>query len=313
MGKLEGGPAPQGAPEIQLVQGIITDIQQINNFYIQQKINFGEAITGGCCEQQNGYTVYENNANPDARRKIFRVSEDSEGCNRCFCAPCHTFDLDFIPIDREDIKSRFFNRVGCCDKWLCCCTCSEFCQVTGLAFANNMQTQNGYWYIYEEKINNCCDPQIMIFECNATEKQPIAMIQCNFMFGGCAECCFDFVYMIFEVDPQTAQSNGKQIASLVKIKPQGLEGMLRECCTDSDNFTCAFNPDYPMDTKARNAGLFKATCLAAVFFLDYMFFEYDNEMVYCENNALHITLVNCYCNGMIWPCQIVLKNDNGGG
>ena len=59
----------------------------------------------------------------------------------------------------------------------------------------------------------------------------------------------------------------------------------------------------------------KATMMASLILTDYMFFENDNGMCYCEGSKLHITLCNTYCCGHTCPCKVVLdgNNNNGGG
>lgn len=296
-------------PELQLVEGCLNMIGNINDFYIQQKINFGEVISGGCCEQTNGYTVFANNPNPDAQKQaLFRVVESSEDCQRCFCHPSHSFDLSFQSLASPQ-RSKFMTREGCWDKWVCCCTCSDSCQNTAATFPAYRFMNNQAVYTYEEKINNGFEPQIVIYQQvyqsgQPGDKVPVAIVECAMCFGGCATFCFDFMYTCYEIDPQTLTANrGKLIAQMVKIRPRDFGGFIREFCTDADNFTCRFNSEYDLSGKS----LFKATVLSAIFFLDFMFFEYDNDLCYCRDEALHINLFNMYCNGCICPCTIQLR------
>merc|ERR1719499_51893 len=86
--------------------------------------------------------------------------------------------------------------------------------------------------------------------------------------------------------------------------------MLRECCTDVDNFQIDFVDRCPWNKDPNFRGLL----LSTLFYLDYMFFEYDQPMVTTnsDNSAIIITLCNFYWSGCICPVCICipLKGDS---
>jgi hypothetical protein len=49
----------------------------IDEFFIQQRIRWGEALTQGCIEQKNIYDVFDKATN----KKIMVIQEESGDCN----------------------------------------------------------------------------------------------------------------------------------------------------------------------------------------------------------------------------------------
>jgi hypothetical protein len=99
------------------------------------------------------------------------------------------------------------------------------------------------------------------------------------------------------------------LAVITKQRPRDCGSFAKEMSTDSDIFTMAFKPGHNLSPQQ------KATMMASLILTDYMFFENDNGMCYCEGSKLHITLCNTYCCGHTCPCKVVLdgNNNNGGG
>ena len=94
-----------------------------------------EAISQGCFEQANRYTIYAGQ--DDVMTPIMIAEEDSDDCTRCFCKPTHSLLLRFTAVDTAG--NRLFpvmtmEREGCtqccgCEGKLClgCFACSEQC------------------------------------------------------------------------------------------------------------------------------------------------------------------------------------------
>jgi len=292
-------------------------LAQINNFKVKQGFKIWEALSQGCCEQLNVYKVYNAEAPVDqANQEVMILKEESSCCNRCFCSPIHTYKVGmFSPYENPDIvpeggfsaltdRPVLIEREGCCSKLLCCFSCTDTCAnhadvlVRGTEEAGNRQSK----YRFEEKLCNGCTPEINIID-NAGNI--LAVISGPSIFGGCSELCLDYDYMITSVGNEQAKGD---IAHVKKKKPEGCLQMCTEACTDVDNFELKFNPNnkHSMDAD------FKAVALAALVYLDFMFFELDNGM--CEgtnNGGIRFTFFNCYCYGCICPCQLTLEKGEG--
>lgn len=297
--------------EVTSYQGIIDDIQHSNDFYIEQKLLWIEAVTQGCCEQANKYKVY--NGVPPEGKMVFGVMEESDGCMRCCCAPGHTYDLHVVSNEGFEINSEFptlLSREGCCGKWLCCWTCGESCQNNATVYPNVAGTK----YDYEEKICNGCKPEIVMYVKDAPGTQdriPIAIIAGPACFGGCSEACVDSHFTVTSIDPETMNAQGGvelgNIAKINKRHPEGCGELVQECCTDVDKFNINFAPSFIYNQDPN----FKLAVMAALFYLDYMFFEMDNGMIDCRDQNLVITCCNLYCCGCICPCECVISGNQG--
>lgn len=128
------------------------------------------------------------------------------------------------------------------------------------------------------------------------------------IFGGCSEFCCDSEFGISVANNDSTMEQIHQLpfgdfASIKKIKPSSFTGALREAFTDSDVWEVAF--------KTKNiTPQQKANILGTMIHMDYMFFERDNDMVYCEGKALHIVFFNCFVYGCLCPCELVLQSNN---
>lgn len=296
--------------EDQVYGGLLNGLAQANTLKVQQKIRWAEAVTQGCFEQSNKYQVY----NAETDEHLFNVQESGDCCNRCCCAPHHTFDLNIIPADKPWGEENFtgpilMSREGCCSKCLGCWTCNESCQNTAQVWPNADASKQRFRM--EEKMCNGMNPEIIIYAVDGVapgEDLPMALLSAPCCFGGCYELCSDFHFEASTIN-SNLQMKGEagDIAHITKVRPQGCCGMLMECCTDIDNFVLAFKPEFAYN----NDPNFKACVLSALFYLDYMFFEMDNGMCHCQDGTLFITLFNCYCSGCICPCCIAISGNSG--
>lgn len=297
--------------------GILNALATNNHLYIEQKIRWIEAITDGCCEQNNKYVVY----NEEGGQVLFGVMEDSDCCNRCFCAPDHTFDLHMIGAENGQINWKeaswtgptLLHREGCCSKCLSCFSCNESCQHVGDVFPDAQESIQRFRM--EEKLCNGCTPEIVIYAvggANDGSDWPMAVLSGPCMFGGCMELCSDFYYDVSTCDDSadlsTKEENMGNIATIRKIKPDGCCALCLECCTDIDRFSVNFQEGFAYN----NDPNFKTCVLSSLFYLDFMFFEMDNGI--CGTNSsgdLVITFFNCYCSGCICPCCITCPRSEG--
>lgn len=118
-------------------------------------------------------------------------------------------------------------------------------------------------------------------------------------FGGCSELCCD---SLFTTRARAINGPHGQVAIITKKRPRNLKGAVREFFSDADLYTLEF-------TDPTIGAEEKATILSSLLLLDYMFFEKNNDMIECRDNALHINLANCFCFGCVCPCKIVLKGE----
>lgn len=105
--------------------------------------------------------------------------------------------------------------------------------------------------------------------------------------------------------PATANTKLKlgDMALITKKTPKALGALAKEAFTDSDTYTMEFKPE------AKLAPQQKATMIASLILVDYMFFEEDHGMCSCED-GLRITFFECYCMGFVCPCNLVLRKQN---
>merc|ERR1719352_1664053 len=127
----------------------------------------------------------------------------------------------------------------------------------------------------------------------------------------CLGCCMcsDSTWNVSRMTPETWDSkiNLADMAIITKKKPDGLAGAAREAFTDSDTFTMEFKPEAQLTPQQ------KATMIASLLLVDYMFFEQDNGMLSCQDGKLQITLCETYCCGSLCPWNITLSGQGGGG
>lgn len=316
---------------------LVAILQSTDTFMIQQKVQWGEALTQGMCEQQNIYTI----ADKDSNRNVLLIQEQSQALNRCCCAPEHSFFAKFYLLG-EDGKTKkseqavmTMEREGCdccftgpCPKpCLCCFACTESCADGAQFYAGDLEGNPGVFKGERERtklLGEMIQPvggggfkpvlQIMDRDSTKGSNAPAEMFAATrgpCCFGGCSEFCCDTDFGISIAHPGQTVAQLHELpfgdfASIKKRKPSSFGGALRELFTDSDIYEVTFlSKDITVQQKAN--------ILASMVHLDFMFFERDNDMCYCENGDIHIVLFNCFCYGCICPCECVFSPGDGGG
>jgi hypothetical protein len=284
-------------------------IMGANKLFIQQKFSLAEAVTGGCCEVSNKYVV----VNQDNGEKMFEVKEKGNKWNRCCCAPCHSFTLQFRPANGDDNAPPVMTveRQGCCGKWLCCFACGSMCNDGANYHAGYVDPEKIgeiprdtiFGYSAQPTCGGVFTPTINIMDGNALETTPYAKIEGPFIFGGCSELCCDFSFPISKFG---SESKTGDLAVITKQKPKSMKDAAKEAFGDSDMFIMEFKD--PSLTAAQ-----KASLLSSLFLLDFMFFELDNGMISCQDGGLVCTLCLCYCCGCLLPCNLKVGGGGGGG
>lgn len=298
--------------------GMLGNIAGDRVLKVKQGLSLLEAFTQGCCEKANVYKVYS----ADDQERLTMV-EDSECFNRCCCAPIHTYKMQLLgpaeggmkrPDDgwESGLQGRpvLMYREGCCSKFLCCFSMTDMCanHAEVLKAPGDPQASQSK-YKFEEKLCNGCTPEIVIS--SVQDNIPVAMITGPSVFGGCYELCADFDYTISSINPATGELGGQigDIAIIKKKKPEGCCALLTEAFTDVDNFEIAYT-----DSQYNGDPEFKAVGLAALIYLDFMFFEFDNGLCEPSNDGgCTFTFFNCYCCGTICPCSCTVGGSSGEG
>ena len=97
-------------------------------------------------------------------------------------------------------------------------------------------------------------------------------------------------------------ANGNEVGKLVKERPESLGQLATELASDADVFTLHVNQSVPVQKKA--------TMLAAIHLIDYMFFENEGEVnLDFVNGQCSFKCCDMYCCGCVCPCAC----DCGGG
>ena len=93
------------------------------------------------------------------------------------------------------------------------------------------------------------------------------------------------------------------MGKIVKERPGNLSQVAKELATDADNFTMYVEKN--MDVKK------KATMLAALHLIDYMFFENEGELkLDAVNKECSFKCCDLYCCGCVCPCSCNCGGDS---
>lgn len=270
-----------------------------------------EALTGGCCEKENKYTVFASH--DDGAETLLEAVEKSNGCARVCLKPYNALTLHvkdtagnvLLTVDRPGKE--------CCSPSLCgpkpclgCFACTDICtdgvnvydglvegdpgNVSGTPISSIKQQGGG---------GGGCTPTLIVDE--KEDGSASGFIEGPMCFGGWSECCCesDFKY-------STTRGKSGDIAVIKHLKPKDCGGACREACTDSDNFGVEFMEGITAEQKA--------DALAGALLVDYMFFEIDQGLCHCEDGKIIFTCFLCYCYGCLCPCNITCAGkDQAGG
>jgi len=304
----------------------------VDDFTIRQRVKFWEALSQGCFEQSNTYDVFDAHGN-----HLFIVQEQSDDCERCCCAPYHSLQARFKLVNStqrvwktrgeiETLPTAFTaDRVGCCAKpCLGCFICTDDCKDGLWVHAGDAQVPTGTTFApLEHTVGYATQPScggFFVPTVNLMHRdrpggaegfEPLAKVEGPCCWGGCSELCFSSEFLVSTMGRETENAKLQlgDLAVITKQRPRDCGSFAKEMFTDSDIFTMAFKPGHNLSPQQ------KATMMASLILTDYMFFENDNGMCYCEGSKLHITLCNTYCCGHTCPWKIVLdgNSNNGGG
>lgn len=320
---------------------VIEVLAGIDSFFIQQRLQLLEAVTGGCFEQPNVYDVFDKTTN----KRIMIIKEESDAMSRCCCAPGHSVFVKFYLVGKDapelkpgqkvdwsyqpsDGPFMTFERPGCdcCFSGACpkpcigCFACSEGCMEMGTMYAGDVAGDPGDGARDSSKIigesvqppgGGGFKPVMQLMDRGDSEASELfAATRGPCISGGCSKLCCESVFEYAAVSPEAKDDSSKLhaatysgFASVTKLKPSSLGQGVREMFTDSDLFDVKFdNKDITPQQKAN--------VLAQLIHLDYMFFERDNDIcVRGDDGNGAINLFNCFIYGCVCSC----KCQGGGG
>lgn len=303
-------------------------LNSVNSFKIKQRVQWLEAVTGGCIEQSNVYDIYDASTGA----LIMVGMERSEDWTRCCCAPHHSLFVDFKTVggkggieDAQRMGRRglaglpttmTLEREGCCSKpCLGCCICHDSCKTSSSLHAGALDAgakagtvgptaPTCVGYTTQPTGGGIFTPTVQIMDRakGVGEFAALAKVEGPCLFGGCSELCFESKWPISKMTPATANTTLKlgDMAVITKLRPKTWGQFAKEAFTDSDTYTMEFKEE------AKLAPQQKATMIASLIVVDYMFFEQDKGMCDCSD-GLKITFFECYCFGCVCPCNLHIR------
>jgi len=211
----------------------------LDQVVVKQHKDLLEAFTGW--EQANKYRIFNNQS-----QQVFFAAEESDVCMRQCCGPNRGFDLHITDnLQQEVIKvHRDFK---------CCAGCAWCASADCCAFTVDVEAPVGQRVAYIRQEFTCLAPKYTI---RNAEDQIIFRIEgpvCIFpMCGG-----QDFVV--------TSEETGQEVGKITKQ----FAGLVTELFTNADTFGVTF----PMDLDVT----MKAAMIGAVFLIDFMYFEQNQN------------------------------------
>jgi len=215
-------------------------LTQIDQLLIQQKVELLELVTGW--ETKNKYAVKNSMG-----QQVFFAKEESTACMRLCCGSGRGFVMHIMDNNQQDVLL-LRRRFKCCGG---CCWCA--CAVDVCAYEVEAITPSGERLGIVRQKQTAWKQQFAI--CNDQDEE-ILYVQAPC----CAcSCCSDIDF------PVISSSTKENVGNISKQ----FTGIIKEAFTDADSFGVQF----PMDLDVK----VKATMMGAVFLIDFMYFEDNND------------------------------------
>ena len=235
-------------------EGILAECSDV---FVKQHVEMMEALTG--FETENKYSVFGTHRGPFPQGESMFAYETSGCINRNACGPRRAFKMRVDCGGGANAPALTLERPLRCGAWPCCCFLQELHVYTGAG------GKHGGLLIGSIRQKCACSPA-SFFELyvGADISRPAYTISgpCIVMDNGLC----DTVFAVCDASGMQLGSAGPNgVAEIRKLRAQDMSGWLREAMSDADNFGCSF------PTSATPAD--KAVLLAAVFLIDFMFFE----------------------------------------
>jgi hypothetical protein len=287
--------------------GGIEMLASTNHFTIQQKKELLEAVSMGCIEQPNSYTIFDATSG----RPLMIAQEKSDMIPRICCKPQHSLLVHFYAVDGAGNKAApimTLERPGCLGAKPCvgrgpCGPCLDEMKLHQGYVEGDVGDIPEQMVMGSAKVPSMAGgftPSLEIFD---KGNESLGMFEatgtCPCLFGGMSEMCCDQNYSI----------NGPsgEVGKIVKKKPGDLMSAVTELMSDADTFTLELNANMTPEQKASMIG--------SLLLLDYMFFERDSDGWSFDpiEQKVTINLFNCYCYGCIHPCTCTCGGGSGEG
>ena len=285
-----------------------------------QRNSLTELLTQGCCEAPNTYDIYDVSNDT----LIFSAVEVSDDCARCCCAPRHSMFVKFKPmvgqpgrLPRSELLQMptvmTMEREGCsCATNKCClgcCICCPYCADGFVLHAGDVTEPAGTTMLDGPNFigmgsqpspgGGGLTPTVCLMDrgIEPGSFRPLAKVEGPCLFGGCSELCLDSHYPVSTFGKGEFATRKKlgDLARITKRRPSNFGDVASQALGDADTFTMDFAPGSNLAPQQ------KATMMAALLLVDYMFFEKDNGMCDCNNQTIKITFCQSYCYG--WQCN----------
>ena len=213
--------------------GSLEFLNNLNALSVQRELSLCEITTGW--ETENRYTIID----PESGTEIFTAKERSGCCDRNCLGQMRRADIAIANPNGVEVLhlTRLLRMQYCCCP--CCLQKMEVCHPPG----NSIGIVRQKWSI--------CHPKYLVED---KDGNPLYKIK------GPIFHCGNVDFEIFDARPNRENVNEK----IGKIKKKW-GGILKEVCTDYDNFMIEF-PDHSSVTE-------KCLLLGASFLIDYMYFE----------------------------------------
>jgi len=235
-------------------------------------------VLGNLGEVANKYDVYTDDGG-----KKFRVVESSEYCGltgRCCCNPNHELKLHVFRPDYSSTESIMTFDRPC---KLGCCAFMDICrqEISVLEGSSGAPIA----LVKQPIMGGGFSPQLDIMDREGGELQATIKAEACCFIGG---ICCDHTFTATDPD-------GNYIGKIVKERPEGLGEAMKEMMSDADIFT--FYVKKEVDVKK------KASMLAALHLLDYMFFENEGDLnLDFVNQKCSFKCCDMYLCGCKVPC-----------
>lgn len=231
---------------------------ECSDVFVKQHVEMMEALTG--FETENKYSVFGPRRGPFPQGESLFAYETSGCINRNLCGPRRAFKMRIDSGGGPDAPALTLERPLRCGVACCCCALQEMHVYTGAG------GKHGGLLVGSIRQRCACSPatSFAVYVGSDVDRARYT-IQGPCLVMDNALC--DTVFHICDPDgtPLAAPQSPNGEAEIRKLKAQSMSGWLQEAMSDADNFGCAFPEGAtPAD---------KATLLAAVFLIDFMFFE----------------------------------------